>query len=67
MVCTVQDEVVGADYGLCVLRGEVLPVWDVLWERVEAVVVVVVEASALAFLFHRVDNSQGTGSGEIEI
>lgn len=37
MVRAVEDEVVGADYGLCVLRGEVFPVGDVLWEGVESV------------------------------
>lgn len=36
MVCAVEDEVVGADDGLCVLRGEVLPVRDVFWERIES-------------------------------
>lgn len=40
MVGAVEDEVVGADDGLCVLRGEVLPVRDVFWERVEAVAAV---------------------------
>lgn len=42
MVCAIEDEVVAADYGLCVLGGEVLPVWDVLWEWVKPVA----EASA---------------------
>lgn len=40
MVGAVEDEVVGADDGLCVLGGEVLPVWDVLGERVEPVAAV---------------------------
>lgn len=42
VVCAVEDEVVGADDGLCVLWGEVFPVWDVFWERVESVAVVLV-------------------------
>ena len=46
MVGAVEDEVVGADDGLCVLRGEVLPVWDILWERVESVA-----ASALGMAY----------------
>lgn len=40
MVGAVKDEVVGTDDGLCVLGGEVLPVWYVLWERVEPVAAV---------------------------
>lgn len=37
MIGAVEDEVVGADDSLCVLRCEVLPVRDVLWVRVEPV------------------------------
>lgn len=40
MVGAVEDEVVGADDGLCVLWGEVLPVWDILGERIEPVAAV---------------------------
>lgn len=40
MVGAVEDEIVGADDGFCVLWSEMLPVWDILWKRIEPVTAV---------------------------